>query len=156
MFVIVYRKDTKKLVHFRHDMSVPQVCTAQDYFNLFLSDNQVGDENYTFVEIPFGPSLNDIVIGNHVYNEATGQVEADPSYIQPVPTPAARTWTADDFRAGLTLAEKVKWDNDSAPEIVTVKSELASPQELTATTELLQLLVAASVISQASMDKILA
>lgn len=66
-----------------------------------------------------------------------------------------RTWTADNIRAGLTLAEKVKWDNDSAPEIVTVKSELAFPKELAATTELLQLLVASNVITQASMDKVL-
>lgn len=74
----------------------------------------------------------------------------------PPAPPAPRTWTADNFRAGLTLAEKVKWDNDSAPEIVTVKSELADPQELAATTELLQLLVDTAVISQASMAKVLA
>lgn len=80
--------------------------------------------------------------------------------VKPAPTPPAppapRTWIADNFRAGMTLAEKVKWDNDSAPEIVTVKSELSTPQELAATTELLQLLVDAAVISQASMDKVLA
>lgn len=77
---------------------------------------------------------------------------------QPAPPapPAPRTWTADNFRAGLSLAEKVKWDNDSAPEIVTVKSELSTPQELAATTELLQLLVDTAVISQASMAKVLA
>jgi hypothetical protein len=77
---------------------------------------------------------------------------------EPLPpaTPAPRTWTADNFRAGMTLAEKVKWDSDSAPEIVTVKSELAFPKELAEATELLQLLVDAAVISQASMDKVLA
>jgi len=78
-----------------------------------------------------------------------------PEPAPPAP-PAPRTWTADNFRAGMTLAEKVKWDNDSAPEIVTVKSEIAFPKELAATTELLQLLVDAAVISQASMDKVLA
>lgn len=80
--------------------------------------------------------------------------------VKPEPPPPAppppRTWTANDFRNGMTLAEKVKWDNDSAPEIVTVKSELAMPQEIEATTELLRLLVDAGVISQASMDKVLA
>jgi hypothetical protein len=74
----------------------------------------------------------------------------------PAPTPAPRQWTAGDFRAGMTLSEKVKWDNDSASEIVTVKAELSTPQELAATTELLQLLVDATVIAQASMDKVLA
>ncbi len=74
----------------------------------------------------------------------------------PPAPPAPRTWTSDDIRAGLTLSERVKWDNDSAPEIVTVKSELSTPQELAATTELLQLLVDTAVISQASMNKVLA
>lgn len=80
-------------------------------------------------------------------------VKPEPS---PPAPPAPRTWTGDNFRAGMTLAEKVRWDNDSAPEIVTVKSEIAFPKELAATTELLQLLVDAAVISQASMDKVLA
>ena len=69
------------------------------------------------------------------------------------PTPAARQWTADNFRAGMTLAEKTKWDNNSAPEIKTVKAEL--PKELAGATELLDFLVAANVISQTSADKIL-
>jgi hypothetical protein len=71
------------------------------------------------------------------------------------PTPAARTWSVSDIRTGLTLAEKVKWDNDSAPEVKTVKTEMASNKELADVTELLTFLVDASVISQASMDKIL-
>jgi hypothetical protein len=70
------------------------------------------------------------------------------------PTPAARRWTTDDFRTGMTLAEKTKWDNDSAPEIITVKAEL--PKELTDATELLDFLVSASVISTATKTKILA
>lgn len=68
--------------------------------------------------------------------------------------PLARRWTADNFRAGMTLAEKTKWDNDTAPEIKTVKAEL--PKELAGATELLDFLVAANVISQTSADKILA
>lgn len=87
MFVIVYDKTTKKLVHYRHDMSAPQAHTAQYFFDLFLADNEAGDENYAFAEVPFTKALNDIVIGNHVYNEATSQVEADPNYVAPVFTP---------------------------------------------------------------------
>jgi hypothetical protein len=74
----------------------------------------------------------------------------------PEPAPAPRTWSQADVRAGLSLSEKVKWDNDSAPEIVTVKAELSTPQELAATTELLQFLVDTAVIAQASMNKVLA
>jgi len=69
------------------------------------------------------------------------------------PTPAPREWTADTFRAGMTLAEKTKWDNDSAPEIKTVKAEL--PKQLAGATELLDFLVASNVISQATATKIL-
>jgi hypothetical protein len=74
----------------------------------------------------------------------------------PEPTPAPRTWTADNIRAGLILSERVKWDNNSAPEVVTAKQEMASPQLLEHTTEVLALLVGAQVISQASADKVLA
>lgn len=76
---------------------------------------------------------------------------------EPPPPPPAppRTWTAADIRAGLTLSERVKWDNDSAPEILTVKAEMAAPQMMDHTTECLQLLVDAGVIAQSSMDKVL-
>ena len=71
----------------------------------------------------------------------------------PAPTPAPRIWTADTFRNGMTLAEKTKWDNDTAPEIKTVKAEL--PKELAGATELLDFLVESGVISQATATKIL-
>jgi len=71
----------------------------------------------------------------------------------PPPVPAPRQWTATDFRAGMTLAEKAKWDSDNAPEIVTVKIEL--PQELAGATELLDFLVTATIISAATKSKIL-
>lgn len=73
----------------------------------------------------------------------------------PTPEPAPRTWTADNIRSNLTLAEKVKWDNDSAPEVVTAKQEMAIPQLVAHTTEVLDMLVGAGVISQASADKVL-
>jgi hypothetical protein len=76
--------------------------------------------------------------------------------LAPEPAPAPRQWTAEDIRAGLTLSERVKWDNNSAPEVVTAKQEMASPQLLEHTTEVLALLVGAQVISQASADKVLA
>ena len=83
----------------------------------------------------------------------------DNELIKPEPTPipplAPRTWSADDVRAGLTLLERVKWDNNSAPEIVTVKQELSTPKELAYTTEVLTLLVNALIITQTSVNKIL-
>jgi hypothetical protein len=74
----------------------------------------------------------------------------------PAPSaPAPRTWGVDNIRPNLTLAEKVKWDNNSAPEVVTAKQEMATPQLVAHTTEVLNMLVGASVISQASADKVL-
>jgi hypothetical protein len=84
----------------------------------------------------------------------------DGQLVKPEPPPPepepARTWSTSNVRNSLTLAEKVKWDNDSAPEIVTVKAELAGSKALAEITELLQFLVDTNVISQASMDKVLA
>lgn len=85
-----------------------------------------------------------------------GQLVKPEPYIPPEPAPAPRTWTADDVRSNLTLAEKVKWDSDSAPEVVTAKQEMATPQLLAHTTDVLALLVGAGVISQASADNVLA
>jgi hypothetical protein len=90
---------------------------------------------------------------------ANGDGWVDGQLVKPEPPlpapPPARTWSADNVRNGLTLAEKVKWDNNSAPEIVTVKAELTGSKEVVEVTELLQFLVDTNVISQASMDKVL-
>lgn len=81
-----------------------------------------------------------------------GQLTKPEPFIPPIPS---RKWLAEDIRNGLTLSEKVKWDSDALPEIVTAKIEMASSQEVGHTTEVLNLLVAADAISQASADKIL-
>jgi hypothetical protein len=89
-------------------------------------------------------------------NAVNGDGWVNGALVKPVvvePTPAPRQWTADNFRTGMTLAEKAKWDSDSAPEIVTVKLEL--PQELAGATELLDFLVGATIIGEATKTKIL-
>lgn len=92
-------------------------------------------------------------------NAENGDGWIDDELIKPEPPPipplAPRTWSADDVRAGLTLFERVKWDNNSEPEIVTVKQELSTPKELAYTTEVLALLVNALIITQTSVNKIL-
>lgn len=89
-------------------------------------------------------------------NAENGDGWVNGSLVKPepiVPESYPRKWDALAFRAGMTLAEKTKWDNNSEPEIVTVKAEL--PKELEGATELLDFLVGAGVIAQASADKIL-
>lgn len=71
----------------------------------------------------------------------------------PPPPPPPRQWTTNDFRNGMSLTEKAKWDTDAAPEIVTVKLEL--PKEQSGAQELVDFLVASNVITQASATKIM-
>lgn len=101
-------------------------------------------------------------IATHYYVEvpddaANGDGWANGKLVKPEPAPPAppppRQWTTTDFRNGMSLAEKVKWDNDSAPEVVTVKAEL--PKEEAGAQELVDFLVASGVISQASATKIM-
>lgn len=126
----------------------------------WIENNQVRDVCHGDPTLCYHPDVAQFYNTEVPDDAANGDGWVNGQLVKPQPAPPAppapRTWTADNFRAGLSLAEKVKWDSDSAPEIVTVKSELSTPQELTATTELLQLLVDTAVISQASMAKVLA
>lgn len=72
------------------------------------------------------------------------------------PPPPPQVWTQEGVRTGLTLADKTNWDNNSTPQIVTVKIEFETPQERPYTTELLQYLVDSKSISQTSMNQVLA
>jgi len=80
-------------------------------------------------------------------------IPAPPPPPPPVPP---QTWNDASVRAGLTLTDKTRWDNNETPEIVTAKIEFQTPQERPYTTELLTYLVASSSISQTSMDQVLA
>lgn len=74
----------------------------------------------------------------------------------PEPTPEPVKWTVDDIRKGLTLAERVKWDNDKSDEIKTAKVELTGSNFKAKVQEVLDMLVASGDVSQASADVILA
>ena len=72
----------------------------------------------------------------------------------PAPTPPPRQWIDSDFRNAMTLVEKTKWDNDSVPEIKTVKAELPAVQS--AAQELVDFLVSVNAISADTATKIMA
>lgn len=123
----------------------------------WIEDNKVRDVAHNNPAEIYHPDVAKFYDTQVPDDAVNGDGWVNGALVKPVvtePTPAPRQWTTDNFRAGMTLAEKTKWDNNSAPEIVTVKAEL--PQELAGATELLDFLVAANVISQASADKILA
>lgn len=66
-----------------------------------------------------------------------------------------RKISLDEIRNSLTLAEKIKWDNNKTDEITTVKVEFAQPMLVADATPWLQLLVDSGSISQTSIDKVL-
>jgi hypothetical protein len=75
-------------------------------------------------------------------------------YIEPPPLP--RFWTMDHVRAGMSLMERVKWDNDDSNAIKTAKIELQQAPDLEAVRPVLQMLVDTGAIAQETMDKVLA
>jgi hypothetical protein len=66
-----------------------------------------------------------------------------------------RRISLDDIRNALTLAEKIKWDNNKTDEITTVKVEFSQPLLVADAEPWLQLLVDSGSISQASIDVVL-
>jgi hypothetical protein len=125
----------------------------------WIEDSRIRDIAHDTPSKIYHPDVA-VFYNTEVPDEAeSGDGWVDGALIKPEPLPPAppapRTWTASAIRSGLTLAERVKWDNDSTPEVVTAKQEMATPQQLAHTTDVLSLLFGASVISQASVDKIL-
>lgn len=83
----------------------------------------------------------------------------DGALVKPTPVEPATlpiSWTAENIRKGLTLAERVKWDNDKSDEIKTAKMELAGINYRAKVQEVLNMLVASGDVSQDSADVILA
>lgn len=92
-------------------------------------------------------------------NAVNGDGWIDGQLVKPVPPPPPppppRTWSVSDVRPKLTLSERVKWDNDKTDTIKTAKIEFESPRLQADTEEILQMLVDAGDISQASINKVL-
>jgi hypothetical protein len=90
---------------------------------------------------------------------ANGDGWVNGQLVKPEPAPPAppppTTWTAEDVRVGLSLAEKVKWDNETSPEVKTAKLEITGAVPEVKIKEVLDFLVASNVISQASADKVI-
>jgi len=76
-----------------------------------------------------------------------------PEYVAPIDV---HQWVLADIRKGLTLAERVKWDNDKSDEIKTAKIELSGMSYKSKVQAVLNMLVASNDISQLSADTILA
>lgn len=98
-------------------------------------------------------------IGDDVQRDAklVNGVWMNPPEVEPLPPMLdPRTWSAAQVRSKLTLAERVKWDNDKSDAIKTAKIEFAGHPEEAHTREVLQLLVDSGDISTSTMQAILA
>ena len=123
----------------------------------WIENNKIRDVAHSNPTEIYHPDVAALYTTQVPDNAVNGDGWVNGALVKPVvvePTPAPRQWTADNFRTGMSLVEKTKWDNNSAPEIITVKAEL--PKELAGATELLDFLVSSSVISTATKTKILA
>ena len=99
----------------------------------------------------------DAVIPDDVERGAT---LVDGAWVNPAPPPPPpepeKLWDAETVRDGLTLMERVNWDNDTTPFVKTAKVEFSRSRNQSDTTNILDLLVQSGDISQASRDAILA
>lgn len=100
--------------------------------------------------------LYDTLIPDDIERGATlvDGVWVNPAPPPPLPEPEPM-WDADKVRSGLTLMERVNWDNDTTPFIKTAKTEFAVPRTYDHTANILDLLVQSGDISQSSRDNIL-
>ena len=122
-------------------------------------------ENNAVVNIIIGVEDDVVTTNPNLYVEYTklnpaniGDDYINGEFIKP-PQPEIelppRRISLDDIRNALTLAEKIKWDNNKTDEITTVKVEFAQPLLVADAEPWLQLLVDSGSIAQASIDAVL-
>lgn len=95
-----------------------------------------------------------VIIADEV-DSIRDQYDAIEEIVIPEPT-IIPTIDANIIRDNLSFSEKIKWDNESTPSIVTAKIEFAKPRIVSEATEILNFLVSEGDISRASADKIIA
>lgn len=126
----------------------------------WIENERIRDIAWTHPANIFHPDIAGFYDTEVPDDAVNGDGWVDGQLIKPQPVapaaPPPRTWTVGDVRSKLTLSERVKWDNDKTDTIKTAKIEFAAVLEQTQTEEVLQMLVDAGDISQASMVNILA
>lgn len=123
----------------------------------WIENNMIRDVAWTDPSLIYHPDVAKFYDTEVPDDAANGDGWVNGQLVKPEPPapppPPPRQWSVADFRSGMSLAEKTKWDNDAAPEVVTVKAEL--PKEQAGAQELVDFLVESGVISQASATKIM-
>lgn len=159
MHFITTLKSSGEIIDYRIDNSAPAYWTVEKLKSSVSADRNISEdslETFAFTSLPAiadGASIDALTPSMHSYDVATGTLKNNPSYVAPA---TERKFGLTDVVAQLTLAEKTKFINKSTPTVVTAISEFGMPRNQADTTEILQFLVNAGDITQASMDKILA
>jgi hypothetical protein len=87
MYSIAYNNVTKKLLFTRYDDSVGvEKPTAEFWLADYCVHNNLNPADYTAVDLTdtYDKTLQ-VILGNHVFNETTGAIEADPNWVAPPP-----------------------------------------------------------------------
>jgi len=89
MFFIFYKNSDKKIILCKHDAydGANAAMTPQQQLEIHCLINNLNVDDLSAVELAYDRNFV-FVVGNHVYNETTKQIEADPNYVAPTPDPA--------------------------------------------------------------------
>jgi hypothetical protein len=92
MFFIFYKKSDKKIVLTKYEAYAGKegALTPQQQLQTHCLLNDLNADDFSAVELAYDRNFV-FVVGNHVYNETTQQIEADPNYVAPTPEPAEPT-----------------------------------------------------------------
>jgi hypothetical protein len=113
MYSIAYNNITKKLLFTRYDDSVGvEKPTAEFWLADYCEHNDLNLADYTAVDLTaiYDKKLQ-VILGNHVFNESTGRIEADPNWVAPPPPPESQipvtppAPTKEDLLAQLTALQ---------------------------------------------------
>ena len=92
MFFIFYKKSDKKIVLTKNEAYAGKdgALTPHQQLEIHCLLNNLNANDFAAVELEYDRNFV-FVVGNHVYNETTKQIEADPNYVAPTPDPAQGT-----------------------------------------------------------------
>jgi hypothetical protein len=86
MFYIIYDRATKHISECRNDMSTGAPTDTTVWLEQFAKNHGCNAADYRLVEIPYREFQ--LIIGKHIYNPSSQQIEQDPNWVAPPPPPS--------------------------------------------------------------------
>lgn len=84
MFAIFYDKNSLVVLGFRHDISTNPMSAVQA-FDDYLIGHSRSDVDTAYAELAY--QNLDFQDNKYLYNPTTNQIDENPNYVEPVPTP---------------------------------------------------------------------